>query len=107
MSAAQLALVKPKPVRKPVCRHGITLPPPLAGVATARLAPSPGWQQQAWYGFGIFAMVITGLVIERIPAVPVGPRGVAVRRGAGSVHPFQHRARQRDAVGVPWLVSTE
>ena len=50
----------------------------LVGAAIA-LAPAPaGLPQYAWYYFAIFAAVITGLVVEPIPAAAVGLCGVAV-----------------------------
>ena len=52
--------------------------PLLVGAAIA-LAPAPaGLPQYAWYYFAIFATVITGLVVEPIPAAAVGLCGVAV-----------------------------
>ncbi len=80
MSATQLApiLFRPKPGHKAVWHHLVMLLPLLVGAAIA-LAPAPaGLPQYAWYYFAIFAAVITGLVVEPIPAAAVGLCGVAV-----------------------------
>jgi L-tartrate/succinate antiporter len=79
MSATQLApdRIAPVPVQKPSWRSAINLLPLLVGTAIA-LTPAPaGLAQHAWYFFAIFAAVITGLVIEPIPAAAVGLVGVA------------------------------
>ena len=79
MSATQLnpALFQPKPAHKPVWHHLVLWLPLLVGAAIA-LAPAPaGLPQYAWYYFAIFAAVITGLVVEPIPAAAVGLCGVA------------------------------
>ena len=63
--------------RKPVWHTILMVLPLLVGAAIA-LSPAPeGLAQYAWYYFAIFAAVITGLVIEPIPAAAVGLVGVA------------------------------
>ena len=52
--------------------------PLLVGAAIALAPAPPGLPQYAWYYFAIFAAVITGLVVEPIPAAAVGLCGVAV-----------------------------
>jgi hypothetical protein len=62
--------------RNPTLRSLSMLLPLLVGAAIA-LSPVPeGLPQHAWYYFAIFAAVITGLVVEPIPAA-VGLVGVA------------------------------
>ncbi|MGA3401764.1 MAG: anion permease [Acetobacteraceae bacterium] len=80
MSATQLApaLFEPKPAHKPVWHYAIMLLPLLVGAAIALAPPPPGLPQYAWYYFAIFAAVITGLVVEPIPAAAVGLCGVAI-----------------------------
>ena len=84
MSVTQLASAQfePKPARKPahkpVWQHLIMLLPLLVGAVIALAPAPPGLPQYAWYYFAIFAAVITGLVVEPIPAAAVGLCGVAV-----------------------------
>jgi L-tartrate/succinate antiporter len=58
--------------------HLVMLLPLLVGAAIALSPPPAGLAQYAWYYFAIFAAVITGLVIEPIPAAAVGLTGVTV-----------------------------
>ena len=57
--------------------------PLLVGAAIALTPAPPGLPQYAWYYFAIFATVITGLVVEPIPAAAVGLMRRRRRRGAG------------------------
>jgi L-tartrate/succinate antiporter len=66
------------PVHRNPAWHGLTMLLPLLVGAAIALSPAPsGLAQYAWYYFAIFAAVITGLVIEPIPAAAVGLVGVA------------------------------
>jgi len=79
MSVTQLtpARLGPLPVRRNPAWHGfIMLLPLLVGAAIALSPAPPGLAQHAWYYFAIFAAVITGLVVEPIPAAAVGLVGV-------------------------------
>ena len=67
---------RPRPPT-PALRSLTMLLPLLVGAAIA-LSPVPeGLPQHAWYYFAIFAAVITGLIVEPIPAAAVGLVGVA------------------------------
>ena len=66
------------PVRRPSALRCLTmLLPLLVGAAIALLPVPEGLPQHAWYYFAIFAAVITGLIVEPIPAAAVGLVGVA------------------------------
>jgi L-tartrate/succinate antiporter len=65
------------PTRQHPILHVLTMLLPLLVGAAIALSPAPhGLSQHAWYYFAIFAAVITGLVIEPIPAAAVGLTGV-------------------------------
>jgi len=81
MSVTQVtpAQFGPLPARRnPAWHNLIMLLPLLVGAAIAASPAPPGLAQHAWYYFAIFAAVITGLVVEPVPAAAVGLTGVAV-----------------------------
>jgi L-tartrate/succinate antiporter len=79
MSATQFAPAGIGPLqahRNPAWHTLMMLLPLLVGAAIALSPAPPGLAQHAWYYFAIFAAVITGLVVEPIPAAAVGLAGV-------------------------------
>jgi L-tartrate/succinate antiporter len=79
MSATQFAPAGIGPLqahRNPAWHTLMMLLPLLVGAAIALSPAPPGLAQHAWYYFAIFAAVITGLVVEPIPAAAVGLVGV-------------------------------
>jgi L-tartrate/succinate antiporter len=79
MSATQFAPAGIGPLqahRNPAWHTLMMLLPLLVGAVIALSPAPPGLAQHAWYYFAIFAAVITGLVVEPIPAAAVGLVGV-------------------------------
>jgi L-tartrate/succinate antiporter len=86
MSATHAAppRINPVPAHRHSAWHGLTALLPLLVGAAIALSPAPaGLAQHAWYYLAIFAAVITGLVVEPIPAAAVGLVGVAVAAALG------------------------
>jgi L-tartrate/succinate antiporter len=88
----------------------MALLPLLVGAAIA-LSPAPaGLAQHAWYYLAIFAAVITGLVVEPIPAAAVGLVGVATAAALGRFVLFDPAQIARPdfnqtATAVNWALS--
>lgn len=72
--------------------------PVVVGIIIALIPPPPELSLNAWLYFALFAAVITGVILEPIPAAAIGLIGVAIAAATGLVDP-------RPGEAVRWCLS--